>query len=196
MVVVFIDICSLQDMRYPFSARFYCGNAFDFEWATRNLNWDVYDLVSCQFALHYAFQNKATIESAFRIIAWALGSNGGRFIATIPNAAVIEQHLSYNPIWKTDQFTIETLSSDAYYFTMADAVNRVPEYFVRPAALIEHASNFGLEVVSVRSFREVYQQSKELAKRLRITEREALAATQDNLYLAIVLQPKNKKVLV
>ena len=51
-----------------------------------------FDLVSCQFAMHYSFESEEKVRMMLRNIAGCL-KKGGRFIGTVPNSDVCATHI-------------------------------------------------------------------------------------------------------
>lgn len=77
-----------------------------------------FDLVSCQFALHYSFQSRERAEMAIHNIASHL-KPGGKFIGTIPDANVLTKKLRNEPGSKMDfgnSVTRVKFAGDSKYF--------------------------------------------------------------------------------
>lgn len=106
-----------------------------------------YNVVSCQFALHYCFESKEIAHATLHGVASQLVA-GGIFIATIPNTKRI-QLFAGNPLCKI------TRSDNGYTFWLCDAIDAVFEYYVDETLLIELAASVGLTpIVNGLSFEE------------------------------------------
>lgn len=180
-----------------FRAQFFCTNAFDFDVMSQEVLGREgrlrYDLVNCQFALHYAFECEQHMHGAMRVIAWALKPAGGRFVGIVPNAEAITAHISADQrVWRTDHFTVEYRDEHSYYFTMVDAVNRVPEYFIRYEALVHLADLYGLRITQWAPLSEVYGQSQprhaRLHARMNMSDEQMRSCTRDDFYRALVME--------
>lgn len=142
---------------YPFAAGFIVDDASTL--AKVPVKEPFADVVSCQFALHYFFD---TYERAARTLqnAAARLKQGGYFIGTVPSAARILRRLRHTPTTEGApqkrafgnafyQICMEDdhAKPDAYTFTLADAIDAVPEYLVRLHTLLAAASAAGLAPV-------------------------------------------------
>ncbi len=105
----------------------------------------VYDVVSCQFALHYAFESEHKARAVLHHVA-SLLRPGGVFLVTIPNAERLRA-FRVNPYCRIDWATPST-----YSFWLADAIDGVPEYVVPAADLVRYAAEAGLELSKHESF--------------------------------------------
>jgi len=76
-----------------FPAHFLCGDVFgvDLE-ANLDLEWPAFDLVSCQFAVHYAFESEQRVRQMLHNVTCRL-KPGGFFIGTTPDANVLVSKL-------------------------------------------------------------------------------------------------------
>jgi mRNA (guanine-N7-)-methyltransferase len=139
-------IVSLQDavQRYneitplPFQATFICADCHSAR-LSRGLPSDfpLFDLVSCQFALHYSFET----EARARMFACNIGERlkpGGFFVATFPNSNVLQLRLKH-AIEKQEQQRAAT---------EANAMTDVASAASTPAAPIK--LEFGNSVYKVR----------------------------------------------
>jgi mRNA (guanine-N7-)-methyltransferase len=141
-----------------------------------------FQAVSCQFALHYAFEKEDKLRQALKNITERLGV-GGYFFATLPDANVIlkklEREISQRQglrkeeicdfMKARDLFPI-TLGNSAYsitfgtppaldspygqqyVFELRDAIDSCPEYLVHFPTLSSLAKNYGLECIYRKSF--------------------------------------------
>ncbi len=130
--------------RFPYEAQFHCCNAFHFETMRKLLFPQSFDLITCQFALHYAFVSAHQVNDVFRLISWALKSTG-KFIATVPNADEIRPKLQVADTWCFGHAQVERGGlPHEYLFTLDTAVERVPEYYVDRNIVEEVARKWGL----------------------------------------------------
>ena len=117
-----------------------------------------FDLVSCQFAFHYAFETEQRLRTALSNLTNRL-EPGGYFLGTIPNALRLVRLIRSVPgnTWSNSICKLEfdpSMDKDCfpefgarYSFTLADAVDSVPEYLVHPAVFERVAAEYGLELV-------------------------------------------------
>lgn len=112
-----------------------------------------FSVVSCQFALHYAFESEAQIRCLLQTVHDAL-LPGGCFIGTIPDADEILRRGSGDRDGYSitlHESTIQCEFGAAYRFTLTDAVPGLDEYLVRDAVLQRLALSVGL--VAQRAYR-------------------------------------------
>lgn len=77
----------------PFQATFICADCHTARLASVLPAGLQFDLVSCQFALHYSFETEARARMFAQNIAERL-KPGGTFVATFPNSDVLQQKLA------------------------------------------------------------------------------------------------------
>jgi mRNA (guanine-N7-)-methyltransferase len=129
----------------------------------------LFDFVSCQFALHYAFETEARARALVHNAASRLRP-GGHFVCTVPNAHLIVKRLrstrglSYgNELYRIRVEAPKNVAGALppfgaeYFFTLLDAVEDCPEYLVHPAVLESIAADCGLELVLHQPFDEFYR---------------------------------------
>ena len=127
-----------------------------------------FDLVSCQFAFHYAFESEERLRMALGNISERLRP-GGFFIGTVPNAYRLVHLLrsvrglswsnsivsvDFDPA--TDKDCLPEFGA-RYTFALMDAVDRVPEFLVHFAVLQRVADEYGLELVMREEFSSFFQ---------------------------------------
>jgi mRNA (guanine-N7-)-methyltransferase len=127
-----------------------------------------FDLVSCQFAFHYAFESEERLRVALRNVSERLRP-GACFIGTVPNAYRLVQLLrsSRGLSWSNSIVSIDfdpATDKDClpefgarYTFALLDAVDRVPEFLVHFAVLERVAAEYGLELIMREEFSSLYQ---------------------------------------
>lgn len=112
------------------------------------------DIVSCQFALHYAFSTEEQARTAIENIASVIKKDG-LFIGTIPNSDYLSHELKKHQQWGNSLFnirfehphpdgTFETPYGNRYFFTLKEAVEDVPEYVVPSDIFKELCAEYGL----------------------------------------------------
>lgn len=133
------------------------------------------DTVSCQFALHYAFDSKERLATTLFNICMAL-KPGGKFFGTVPSSYYLEQKLAQGEIhWGNNIFNIrfeeetakrfrandnkfKELTGNKYTFYLSEAVNDVPEYVVPFDMFAKEAEKYGLKLLHKASFMEYFRQ--------------------------------------
>jgi mRNA (guanine-N7-)-methyltransferase len=125
-------------------ADFVCTDAFgQMDGITR-----VYDVVSCQFALHYAFETEALARQTLRNVSRVL-KRRGPFLITVPNA---DRILREAGMLNWGYHKIERKEGTRYTFTLPEAVGGVDEYLVPHDVLIRLANEEGLDLRMHASF--------------------------------------------
>lgn len=160
-----------------------------------------YDLVSCQFALHYAFETESRMHAFFHNVRSRLKS-GGHFIGTIPDANMIKKRLiaAEGLIFGNELYRIEfeSDSSTQYRFSLRDAVEGCPEWLVDPAQLERVGAEYGLTLLYLKSFSQYYQEHRfkyrYLLSRMNVFNRSGTLSNAEwevvNLYLVFAFELK------
>lgn len=164
-----------QRTRHVFTATWICADCCRVELSRHVPSGVCYDVVSCQFALHYSFASEKTAR-ALLANASARLRPGGHFVGTIPNADELVRRLKAAPglefgnsIYKVkfDSKTDFPRFGARYRFTLLDALDDLPEYLVHFRSLVELAKEYGLELVLGSPFekfrQEVAAQNSQLA---------------------------------
>ena len=121
-----------------------------------------YDVVSCQFALHYCFMTKERANCAMKTIARVLRP-GGHLVCTVPDADVLCRRLLATPpptctfgnsIYRVtfDSRTEFPPFGARYHFYLTEAVEDLPEYLVSLRHLCGLAQVRGLRLVKTAFF--------------------------------------------
>ncbi|TFK54847.1 guanine-N(7)-methyltransferase [Heliocybe sulcata] len=136
---------------------------------------DVFDVVSMQFCMHYAFESETKARTMLDNVSRYL-RRGGMFIGTIPNADLMLQRLlslppDAAPRFGNSVYTIEfddrrpkdqrPVFGDRYSFFLTDAVEDVPEYVVVWEPFVRLAKEYNLHPVYRKEFHEVFQENQE-----------------------------------
>ncbi len=161
----------------------------------------VYDLVSSQFSLHYAFGTHDNIETTFTNIASNL-KKGGLFIATIPNADILKKRLAQNgPKFGNKHYTVEfsqdTIGNtygEEYKFTLTDSVDACPEYIIDWSAFLATAAAHGLSLEFVFPFSDFYAKYmprfSDLARKIGLSQLDADEQEIVDIYSVVCLRKK------
>jgi len=128
----------------------------------------LFDVVSCQFSFHYAFETEARAKAAFYNVSSRL-KPGGFFIGTIPHALRIVKNVrNRNALsFGNGSYLIEFEQKEhlpdfgaTYYFTLCSAVERCPEWLVHPDVLKELGREFHLELLFLKDFHQFYYENE------------------------------------
>lgn len=121
-----------------------------------------FDFVSCQFAIHYAFDNIKHIKRLFKNITTRL-KEGGIFVGTTVDDKKLFEHLkkSDNLEFGNELYNVrfeqknnfKTIGTK-YYFTLIEAIPDIPEYLVRFKLFEKVANKYGLKLLYKKSFKE------------------------------------------
>ena len=121
-----------------------------------------FDFVSCQFAIHYAFDNIKHIKRLFKNITTRL-KEGGIFVGTTVDDKKLFEHLkkSDNLEFGNELYNVrfeqknnfKTIGTK-YYFTLTEAIPDIPEYLVRFKLFEKVANKYGLKLLYKKSFKE------------------------------------------
>lgn len=158
-----------ESRRTSFSALFVTTDCFETRLSEHLDGRLWFDLVNCQFALHYAFSSEARVLTLLRNASDRL-KNGGWFIGTVPNANWIvkkirncEANTFGNSVYsikfpplKDQEPRVFPAFGAQYTFSLTDAVQDVPEYLVHFPTLERLAAQVGLKLRMKRTFHEVF----------------------------------------
>jgi len=154
---------------YQFPATFIAGDAFvhDLEDVLGEQVKGLFDIVSCQFAIHYSFSTETRARKAFENISKALRP-GGHFVGTTVDSNVLVKNLR-----ETDglqfgneviEVTFDEKHSDKkflppgfgieYSFTLEDAVTDCRESLVPFMTFKKLAEEYDLEIIRWTNFHE------------------------------------------
>jgi mRNA (guanine-N7-)-methyltransferase len=145
---------------FAFPAALFVADAFEAPLSGALADHLPFDLVSCQFALHYAFSSEQRARRALQNVAELLRP-GGYFIGTTADADVLVRKLRAvdglcvsNSVFSCvfdARFAGKTFDAAqpfglTYKFTLADAVEELPEYLVHRPTLEKLAAEVGLQL--------------------------------------------------
>eukprot|EP00123_Amoebidium_parasiticum_P009788 comp19706_c0_seq1/m.23448 comp19706_c0_seq1/g.23448 ORF comp19706_c0_seq1/g.23448 comp19706_c0_seq1/m.23448 type:complete len:315 (-) comp19706_c0_seq1:11-955(-) len=126
-----------------------------------------FDVVSCQFSLHYAFESEQRARRMLQNITDLL-KPGGYFIGTTPDACrLVKKVKSVEGLeFGNDVFKASFVNRDSfpvygckYLFTLVDAIDTCPEFLVHFHHLEGLAREYGLELLLHQRFHEFYQEA-------------------------------------
>lgn len=161
--------------RRPFPATFLVGDCF----ATDVLSYidggaGTFDIVSCQFAVHYAFENEERVRRMLSNVAGAL-KPGGFFIGTTPDANVLVRKLRAIPGMSFANAVFRIVFDDIdpphnnksfsrdrspygirYSFSLGASVEDCPEYLVHFPSFEKVAAEYGLELLLLQNFHDFF----------------------------------------
>lgn len=133
-----------------------------------------FDVVSCQFAIHYFFKSKELLEGFLRNVSYNLKTNG-KFIFTFMDGQKVHKLINKegyakgvkedNVVWCI-QKQYKTFNKSKVYGNLIDVylenTNRfIPEYLVHFDFLKEKALEYGLEIVEDGFFEDTFNQLKQ-----------------------------------
>jgi len=149
----------------PFPALFLTADCFSVKLEELLKRDTFFDMASCQFALHYSFENEARARKLLENVSTRL-KVGGTFVGTIPNSNWIVKKLRSAPdlSFGNEYYTITFARKDQfprfgaqYTFRLCDAVDNIPEYLVHFPTLEKLAGEVGLRLVGRWPFHEFYE---------------------------------------
>lgn len=125
-----------------------------------------YNIVSCQFSIHYFFENQIMFDNAMRNIETNL-KPGGYFIGTAIDGSKLNKLLMGNKILDTPHYHIEKKYENydnpfgmKYSFQLKDhAESKLysfdsDEFLVSKKVLVQACNHFGLQLVGIKDFEE------------------------------------------
>jgi len=123
-----------------------------------------FTICSCQFALHYFFKNKSTLESILTIISKYL-ENGGIFIGTTLDGTLIKKLLNSDGFFSNSICEFKKINDTTYEVQLGErgedhyfASKPSTEYFVDTDYLKEMADKFNLQFISYLNFEDWYSE--------------------------------------
>ncbi|XP_049850337.1 uncharacterized protein LOC126322527 [Schistocerca gregaria] len=127
-----------------------------------------FDVVSCQFALHYFFESEERTKTFMNHVSSKL-SPGGFFFCTFPDARVIEERMKsgrnrfgneiYEVFFDDENVQFKKFGTK-YTFKLKDAVDCIPEYVVDLETLKELAADRDMDLVYEANFQEFFESNK------------------------------------
>lgn len=134
-----------------------------------------FDIVSVQFAVHYFFKDKKTIETFLGNVSSSLKPRG-KFVGTcldgkkvfklLKNQKIISEYKNDKLLWKiikkydtnllTDDDTSLGQKIDVFFNTIGQTTS---EYLVNMDYFVEKCKEYDLEIVNITSFEDLYSKS-------------------------------------
>ncbi|KAJ3295192.1 mRNA cap guanine-N7 methyltransferase [Borealophlyctis nickersoniae] len=198
-----------KEGRSRFSARFHARDCFAEPLSDLVPPGHKFDLVSCQFALHYSFESEKKARMALQNITQHL-KPGGHFLGTIPNAYWLvkklraTEGLSFgNSILKItfEQKDNYPMFGHKFFFELTDAIDDCPEYLLYFPKLVELAAEYGLELLFKEPFHEFYEKAakveanRALLRRMNVVHPESALSNDEwevaGLYIAFAFRKKS-----
>ncbi|KAF9672922.1 hypothetical protein SADUNF_Sadunf11G0094700 [Salix dunnii] len=179
--------------KFTFPARLICGDCFELQLDEVLADDAPFDIVSCQFALHYSWSTEARARRALANIS-ALLRPGGTFIGTMPDANVIikklreedsfsceyaAEGLAYgNSVYWVrfeEEFSQKKFKSSSpygikYYFHLEDAVD-CPEWIVPFHVFKTLAEEYGFELIFVKNNHEFVHENMKKPENVELMRR-------------------------
>ncbi|OSX74444.1 hypothetical protein BU14_0289s0023 [Porphyra umbilicalis] len=163
--------------RRPFPAVFLVGDCFAVDvLAHLEDGHGTFDVVSCQFAVHYAFENEERVRRMLSNVAGAL-KPGGFFIGTTPDSSVLVRKLRAIPGMSFANAVFKVVFDDTdpphknkafsrdkspygirYTFTLDTSVEDCPEYLVHFPSFEKLAVEYGLELLLLQNFHHFFKE--------------------------------------
>lgn len=148
-----------------------------------------FDVASCQFAFHYAFESEARLRAGLTNICDRLKPGGWFIGTTLDSNVLIRKWRACKPgvhQYGNRVYTVRVCTDDRrhpeieqkklnpaepfgirYYFMLEDAVEECPEYIVHFPTFKRIAAEYGLELVLEQNFHEYFVRNFEKPKNLR-----------------------------
>jgi mRNA (guanine-N7-)-methyltransferase len=124
-----------------------------------------FDAVSCQFAMHYAFDSEERVRQMLRNITGRL-VEGGFFVGTaadsnrlVAKARKLSQSTFGNSVYSVEFDSIDNFEvyGTRYFFTLCDgSVHHVPEFLVHFPTFESIAKEYNLHLVENKNFQQFY----------------------------------------
>jgi len=180
-----------------------------------------FDVVSSQFAIHYAFESEARARAMLHNVSSRL-KQGGYFIGTTPDADRLvkrwrnepQNHHSFGNSLFQVRFKPETPEQlqkkldpkkpfgVKYFFNLDDAIDQCPEFLLHMPTFVRLAKEYGLSLVLEMDFHEffVYEhdksKQKDLLQRMRVLNEQHTIPLEEweiaSLYLVFVFRKTAK----
>jgi mRNA (guanine-N7-)-methyltransferase len=130
-----------------------------------------YDIISCQFAFHYFFKSKKTMDTVFSSIK-NCSSKGTVFYCTLFDGAKVLSLLGDNGKYETPEWYIKKTGKKAVHLGNSVEVyikgsildKPTVEYLVKPEFLIESLKRIGFSLVLKKNFSEFYNEKHQLSE--------------------------------
>jgi mRNA (guanine-N7-)-methyltransferase len=196
-----------RDNNNGFQGDFFAFDCFSTSLADvipRELLEPMFDNVTLQFCMHYAWENADKARVMLDNVARYL-RRGGVFIGTIPDSHELRERMaaSTNPVDRSignryykvvfDQVERWPEFGNRYTFFLEDAVENVPEYVVDFEVLEELAEEVGLRCIYRKNFAEIYHEGSrdneygKLLERMKVVDRYGSLSLDEEMWQAATL---------
>lgn len=149
-----------------------CVDAFSASFGRAVCGLKPFGVVSCQFAIHYAFESMANASVALDTIAAAI-RDGGQFVGTTVDAEYLNKSRALlgrrfgDSCHRVNFAANEPVEfGDAYDFTMPGSVDSLREYVVRRDTLVRMCAERGMRLVEWRNFQSFPHEDDEMRVRM------------------------------
>lgn len=178
------DMRCRRDNEYIFNAEFITADCSKELLVKKFLDSEMrFDICSCQFACHYAFESLEQADMMLRNACERLNP-GGYFIGTTPNSFELIRRLeaSETESFGNEIYTVKFQKKGSYplfgckYDFNLEGVVDVPEFLVYFPLLTEMAKKYNMKIIYKKTFREFYEEkiknneNKMLLKRMQALE--------------------------
>lgn len=154
----------IKNNELPFTHNMYVCDCFSDN--LLNLDLGKHDLISSQFAFHYAFCNMKTLNQAFKNVSRLL-KYGGYFVMTIPDSVQIKYFLmANNNKFKNKICEMTKIDDYQYNFSLNAFFEQCNEFFMNRETIKNVASNFKLKCIKSQSFIDFYNKNAYTHKKL------------------------------
>jgi len=123
-----------------------------------------YDIVSCQFTLHYFFKNFDILRRVLEKISNSL-KPGGYFIGTTMVKENVKKLIMENKF--PNEIELEQIDDKSYRMKFNDPdvySSKLPEYYVNFDEFTKECERYGLKKIVVKKFSEIYKNYKKTLK--------------------------------
>jgi len=119
-----------------------------------------FDIVSCQFAVHYFFESEKTLDNFVKNVAKFL-KPGGYFIGTCLDGSKVRMALERSPVLSGTKdgrvvWQIKKVSEEVIKVYMESINNEIKEYLVDFDVLTSKLAAYGIVPVEIKSFKDIY----------------------------------------
>ncbi len=174
-VAVDISRNSIEEARRRFQRDYKFKNAFFLiadVFGENFLEEEKFDVISCQFAFHYAFENEVRLDYAFKNVSSHL-EKGGYFILTLPDSEIIHQRLDS----QNKYYRIASEGGNRYHFYLIGSID-VSEFIAERSLMIKIATKYNLDLIEEENFEDIYYNNRGKLKSFKAEIKD-----KDQLYL-------------
>ena len=148
-------------------------NADDVYIGEKLLKYGKFDMVSCQFAIHYFFESEDILDNFVKNVARFL-KDGGYFIGTCLDGYKVKQKLAgiktktgraddrfmwnITKLYEDSKDSVPPAFGEQIKVYMESIGIEIPEYLVNTSTLIEKFKEYDIEPVEIRSFEDTHKE--------------------------------------